>query len=198
MEIEQVAESRSEAIRSERTSLEADRRGTPEERHARNNAWFRVACTGVDANVPMLCRLVKLRQLEIYLTTIVEPVTWLDWDLACLLAQAQGTDPHTSEKVTLPFTRSLDAARAFVAGKLPDFWVSSGLCALTGHASLGVDYNGPDGERLYREWPLGIEGSRETWDEDLAPGDGPHRECMAILACAVRALAYKLQLEASS
>ncbi|MGE7157237.1 hypothetical protein ACQKJ1_26340 [Methylorubrum rhodesianum] len=90
-----------------------------------------------------------------------------------------------------PYTASLDAARAFVAAALPGFWVSSGLCGLTGHASLGPDYNGRAGERLHREWPLDVEGAVETWDEDLAPGDGLHRECRAILACAVRALAYQ-------
>lgn len=90
-----------------------------------------------------------------------------------------------------PYTASLDAARAFVAAALPGFWVSSGLCGLTGHASLGPDYNGRAGERLHREWPLDVEGAVETWNEDLAPGDGLHRECRAILACAVRALAYQ-------
>jgi hypothetical protein len=186
-----------ETRRAQRAKLEADREGIAEERLNRLNARFRVACSGVDANVRVLCRLLKLRQLEIHLTTIAEPATWLDWELACILAQAQGTGPHTSEKETLPFTRSLDAARGFVAGVLPGFWVSSGLCALTGHASLGADYNGPDGERLRREWSLDAEDAVETWDEDIAPGDGPHRECMAILACAVRALAYRLEREAS-
>ncbi|MGU3476913.1 hypothetical protein [Methylobacterium sp. D48H] len=89
------------------------------------------------------------------------------------------------------YTGSLDAARAFVAAALPGFWVSSGLCGLTGHASPGPDYAGPSSERLHREWPLDVEGAVETWDEDLAPGDGLHRECRAILACAVRALAYQ-------
>ncbi|MCJ2025584.1 hypothetical protein [Methylobacterium sp. J-067] len=89
------------------------------------------------------------------------------------------------------YTGSHDAARAFVAAALPGFWVSSGLCGLTGHAFLGPDYNGPSGERLRRDWTLDGEGTVETWDEDLAPGDGTHRECRAILACAVRALSYQ-------
>ncbi|KQO89451.1 hypothetical protein [Methylorubrum sp. SL192] len=192
-----MAQSRMDIIRAERAALEADRSGTSMQRLSRVNAWYRVACTGVDADVAKLSQELKLRVLEVHLTTLAEPATWVDWKLACLLAQAQGTGPHTSDQPTPPFTRSLEAARSFVSGALPGFWVSSGLCALTGHASLGADYNGPDGERLHREWPLDIAGSRETWDEDLAPGDGPHRECMAILACAVRALAHKLQLEAS-
>ncbi|MGE7152451.1 hypothetical protein ACQKJ1_01755 [Methylorubrum rhodesianum] len=192
-----MAQSRMETIRAERARLEADREDTADERLSRLNARFRVACTGAHANVLTLCRLQKLRELEIYLTTIAEPATWLDWELACILARGLGNGTHTSAHVTPPFTRSLEAARAFVTGALPGFWVSSGLCALTGHASIGADYNGPEGERLRREWPLDVEGAVETWDEDLAPGDGPHRECLAILACAVRALAYKLQLEAS-
>lgn len=188
---------RMETIRAERARLEADREGTADERLSRLNARFRVACTGAHANVLALCRLQKLRELEIHLTTIAEPATWLDWELACILARALGNGPHTSAQVTPPFTRSLESARAFVTGTLPGFWVSSGLCALTGHASLGADYNGPDAERLRWEWPLDVEGAVETWDEDLAPGDGPHRECMAILACAVRALAYRLEGEAA-
>lgn len=186
---------RMDIIRAERAALEADREGTPEERLSRLNARFRVACTGVDANVRVLCRVQKLRELEVHLTTLAEPATWVDWELACILAQAQGTGPHTSAYITPRFTGSLEAARAFVAGTLPGFWVSSGLCALTGHASLGADYNGHDGERLHREWPT--DRTPCEWSEDLAPGDGPHRECMAILASAVRALAHKLQLEAS-
>ncbi|MCJ2077804.1 hypothetical protein MKK68_19510 [Methylobacterium sp. E-016] len=89
------------------------------------------------------------------------------------------------------YTRDLTTARTFVAAALPGFWVSSGLCDLTGHASLGPDYNGARGERLHREWPLDVEGFVGTWDEDLAPGDGVHRECRAILTCACRALAYQ-------
>ncbi|MCJ2084197.1 hypothetical protein [Methylobacterium sp. J-090] len=87
------------------------------------------------------------------------------------------------------YTASLDEARKFVALALPGFYVTSGLCALTGHASLGPDYNGPDGERLRTEWPP--EETPCCCDEDLAPGDGVHRECRAILAAAVRALAHR-------
>lgn len=193
---------RTQTIRAEQAALEADREGTAEQRLIRLKARYRVACTGVNSNVYALGSILRLRELEIHLTTMDAPVgwpaTWVEWELACILSQAKGQGPHTSAYITPKFTSSLEAARAFVSGTLPGFWVSSGLCALTGHASLGADYNGPEGERLHREWPLGIEGSRDTWDEDLAPGDGPHRECMKILACAVRALAYKLQLEASS
>lgn len=133
----------------------------------------------------------NLARIHASLTDGEGPGSWRDWNLACLHASALGTGPHTSERVTLPYTTSLDAARQFVRDVLPGFWVSSGLCDLTGHASLGPDYNGAAGERLHREWPLDIPGARETWTEDLAPGDGIHRECRAILACAVKALAYR-------
>ena len=48
-------------------------------------------------------------------------------------------------------TGSITAARELIAQVLPDFWVTSGLCALTGHASIGPDYNGPAGARLRAE-----------------------------------------------
>lgn len=84
-------------------------------------------------------------------------------------------------------TKSVTAARALVAKELPGWWVASGLCALTGHASLGPDYNGPDGERLHREFPEDIFDN--GFHADLAPGDGPHRECEAILNCLAQAKA---------
>lgn len=89
----------------------------------------------------------------------------------------------------VPYTGSLDAARSFVAEALPGFWVSSGLCDLTGHASLGPDYNGPHRERLFREWPA--DECPCEWSEDLTPGGAIGRECRAILAAAVRALAHR-------
>ncbi|SFM30944.1 hypothetical protein [Methylobacterium pseudosasicola] len=195
-----MADTLMDMVRAERATLEADRVGTVDERLSRVNARFRVACTGVTANVHALGRILRLRELEIHVTTMDAPVgwpaTWVEWELACILSQALGHGPHTSAYVTPKFTGSLEAARSFVAGTLPGFWVSSGLCALTGHASIGADYNGPDGERLHREWPT--DRTPCDWSEDLPPGDGPHIEAMAILACAVRALAHKLQLEASA
>lgn len=193
-----MADTLMDIVRAERAALEADRAGTVDDRLSRARACYRVACTSVTANVHALGRILRLRELEIHLTTMDAPTgfpaTWVEWELACILSQALGHGPHTSAYVTPKFTGSLEAARSFVAGTLPGFWISSGLCALTGHASIGADYNGPDGERLHREWPT--DRTLCDWSEDLPPGDGPHRECMAILACAVRALAHKLQLEA--
>jgi len=65
------------------------------------------------------------------------------------------------------------------------WWVTSGLCALTGHASIGPDYNGPMGEQLKQQWP------EDEWhagiDADLSPGDGFHRTAIAICVCCLRA-----------
>lgn len=133
-------------------------------------------------------RLNRRHRLAVLLVLLGEP-DGPDRDLGVALDRLLGLTRPPDEAP--PYTASLDAARAFVAAALPGFWVSSGLCGLTGHASLGPDYNGRAGERLHREWPLDVEGAVETWDEDLAPGDGLHRECRAILACAVRALAYQ-------
>ena len=119
------------------------------------------------------------------------PITYLDWNLACLRATALGIGPHTSEQVTPDYGTNLADARQFVRDVLPGFWVTSGLCDLTGHASIGPDYNGPDRERLMREWPDDDRQCRNGWDEDLAPGGEPHRECRAILACAIRALIFR-------
>jgi hypothetical protein len=145
----------------------------------------------LNAGIGGACRWKKLSELIVYLTSGGGTNTWLDWELACIRAAALGIGPHTSEHPTPAYTASLEAARSFVWDVLPGFWVSSGTCALTGHASIGPDYNGPHGERLHREWPLNVPGERETWDEDLAPGGDQARECRAILACAVRALLYK-------
>jgi hypothetical protein len=137
------------------------------------------------------CRRADLRRVELALVDGGEPDRVLDAALEMVL---RGTplsvfDPPEGPA---PYTGSLDAARGFVAEALPGFWVSSGLCALTGHASLGANYNGPDRERLFREWPKAE--CPCDWSEDLAPGDGIGRECRAILAAAVRALAHRHEL----
>ncbi|MFD2142277.1 hypothetical protein [Ancylobacter oerskovii] len=84
------------------------------------------------------------------------------------------------------YTASIDAAHALVAKVFPNWWITAGLCSLTGHASIGPDYNGPAGERLKREFP--VEKFDGGFDADLAPGDGRHRTCYAILSCILQAL----------
>lgn len=141
--------------------------------------------------VRLACRRSDLRRLEL---ALVEP-EGADIVLDALLElMAEGgcvQDPKALPETVPAYTASLDAARGFAARTLPGFFVASGLCGLTGHASLGPDYRGPEGERLRVEWP-----EDETpcdWSEDLAPGDGIPRECRAILACAVRALAFQME-----
>lgn len=84
------------------------------------------------------------------------------------------------------YTTSLNDARGLVRRLLPDWWASSGLCALSGHASIGPDYNGPAAERLKAEWPE--DRYHEGFHADLKPGDGPHRECLALIAALLSAL----------
>lgn len=74
---------------------------------------------------------------------------------------------NESASSAMPYTFSLDAARSFVSEALPGFWVSSGICGLTGHCNLGPDYCGPEGARLSIEWPIGE--CAEEWSADLAP-----------------------------
>ncbi len=93
--------------------------------------------------------------------------------------------------------RDLGAAQAFAFRVLPDFYVTSGLCYLSGHASLGPDYNGPAGERLFREWP--VEKCDGGWHEDLHPDAGGiadvSHQCAAILRCVMKAVAFREGIE---
>lgn len=84
------------------------------------------------------------------------------------------------------YTAELEAATGLISRVLPNWFWTCGLCNLTGHASIGADYNGPARERLFREFPV------ETFDDgfhaDLAPGNGIHRVCYALLSCMVQVL----------
>ncbi|TXN33943.1 hypothetical protein [Methylobacterium sp. WL19] len=103
--------------------------------------------------------------------------------------------PADFVRMTFNPTFSVDAAREVARRALPDFWMSSGLCSLTGHASIGPDYNGPAGERLRGEWPEA--DFHSGFHADLAPGDGPHRECYAILSCMLQAMLARALLQQS-
>lgn len=93
------------------------------------------------------------------------------------------------DKAIPRYTSSLDACVALIEKVLPDWWHTAGLCSLTGHASIGPDYNGPAGERLRREFPVELFDGK--FDADLAPGDGKHRTCYALLHCILSALIAK-------
>lgn len=124
-------------------------------------------------------RRARLASVRLSIAYADGPDAEMDRMIAALIRNETSND-------TPPYTASLDAARSFVSEALPGFWVSSGICGLTGHCSIGPDYYGPQGLRLLIEWPSGE--CPESWSDDLAPGDAPHRECYAILSCAVQAL----------
>lgn len=107
---------------------------------------------------------------------------WLDYEV--------GDDPYTD---TIPcLTSSLTATIAFLTHLLPGFWWTCGLCGLTGHASIGPDYNGPIGDHLRRKWPE--ERFHAGFDSDLAPGDGVHRACLALLDTILAAKIAEMEL----
>ena len=83
-------------------------------------------------------------------------------------------------------TASIDAARTAHAKALPNFWISSGVCSLSAHASTGPDYNDPAGDALRAAWPE--ERFHEGFHADLASGDRRYRECYAILDVTLQAL----------
>lgn len=84
----------------------------------------------------------------------------------------------------------LHQARAFARRATPNFWMTSGLCELSGHATIGPDYNGAHRAALEAEW-----GNNRITDggfsEDLHPGSDPGSECLAIVSCVLQALLYK-------
>lgn len=144
-------------------------------------------CEAAKGDQVRLMRVVKgsnLALLSLRVRHADDPDAQLDRMIAALV------DGHRSAPA-MPYTASLDAARSFVAEALPGFWVRSGFSELTGFCSLGPDYHGSEGLRLAVEWPYG--DCPDEWAEDLAPGDGPHRECYAILSCAMQALTYRHQ-----
>lgn len=83
-------------------------------------------------------------------------------------------------------TSSIDACMALISTLLPNWWITCGLCELTGHASIGPDYNGSAGERLRAEFPVALFDG--TINADLPPGNGTHRTCYALLDCLLQAL----------
>ncbi|WEK50369.1 MAG: hypothetical protein P0Y66_22450 [Candidatus Kaistia colombiensis] len=88
------------------------------------------------------------------------------------------------------YTSKIDEATSLLNHVLPGWWWTCGLCALTGHASIGPDYNWPERERLVQEWPPEIYDHGQ-FNADLPPGDGTHRVCYALLDCMLQALIAK-------
>jgi len=110
-------------------------------------------------------------ELIAILTAAEKPLRVLDWFIATTLCPGK----YKRERDVPYFTTNLHAAISLI----PPYWFwTMGLCELTGHVTIGPDYNGSDGERLHREFP-----SRE-WHTgisyDLPPGDGVHRVCIAV------------------
>jgi len=85
-----------------------------------------------------------------------------------------------------PYTASTEAAIGLHRRILPDWWLSTCLCSLSGDASCGPDYNGPARERLLREFP--VARFDDGFHVDLRPGDGWHRCAYAILHVMIQAL----------
>jgi hypothetical protein len=114
----------------------------------------------------------------------------IDREIAIVCGWQQRWDDLTP----IPYTASLERSIELVHRMLPGFWLTCGLCSLSGHASLGPDYNGPHGERLRKEWPEAQYHS--GFDADLSPGDGIHRTCLALLAALLHALSSKEESDA--
>lgn len=110
----------------------------------------------------------------------------LDYEIFRAFADKDAANPWDPKEGHF-YTSSVDAALALVSRVLPGWWVTSGLCSLSGHASIGPDYNGPAGERLKAKFPP-ERFDHGGFDADLSPGDGPHRQCYAILAALLTAL----------
>lgn len=90
------------------------------------------------------------------------------------------------------YTSSLDAAVAFFEAVLPGWFHTSGTCALSGHCSVGPDYNGPERERLLREY-LPEKYGGWVFDADLETGT--HRQQRAIIAATLRAKIAEMEGE---
>ncbi|MEH3143982.1 MAG: hypothetical protein PGN34_01170 [Methylobacterium frigidaeris] len=158
---------------------------------ARDRLFADLATAGGDpAATARACRASDLRRVELELVSPGEDAPHVLDAVLDLLAHGGSIRTEAAALRDVPaYTTSLDAARAYVRRVLPGFYLVSGSCARFGHASVGPDYDGPDGKRILREWPR--DGVSEVgWHKELPHADGPHREPRAILTCAVRALSH--------
>ncbi|MBB5758376.1 hypothetical protein HNR00_003096 [Methylorubrum rhodinum] len=124
------------------------------------------------------CRRTDLRRVEIELVAPASDkiASFVIDAVLEVLAHGGSIGDGASMQWDVPaYTTSLDAARDYGRRVLPGFYLISGTCGTTGHASVGPDYDGPEGARLLREWPPdGV--AQVGWHEQLPQADEPHRE----------------------
>lgn len=99
-------------------------------------------------------------------------------------------DPHGADH---RFTSSIDATVALIHEQLPGWWWKTGLCYLSGDATLGPDYNDPlHSERLFRQFPqreTREDSFPEDFDVDLRPGRTVERAAIALCIAFCQAMA---------
>ena len=83
------------------------------------------------------------------------------------------------------YLEHLADARELVREALPGYWMTTGLCTLSGHASIG---------------PLvPADGEPTSYDEDIHPGEGSATvtdTCSALLRCLIEAVIARLRAQA--
>jgi hypothetical protein len=93
---------------------------------------------------------------------------------------------HPQPRQYIDYHSSISETQALVERFLPGFWYTSGVCKLSGHASIGPDFNSyPE---LKAQWPENVYHS--GFSEDLQPGS-QEAQCLALLSCIVQALIEK-------
>lgn len=99
-----------------------------------------------------------------------------------------GPAEESNFQVAWRFASLLDA-KAWTDAALmlvpPHWWWTCGNCELSGHVTIGPDYNGSHGDELKRAWPEEI--WHEGIDADVRSGSGIDRVCRAICIAALKA-----------
>lgn len=123
----------------------------------------------------------------------------IDWDIWYWLGANGGRGSahppppgyRRSSKVGMTpcYTSSLEETAHLHERVLPGWFATCGHCALSGHATVGPDYNGPEGDRLHREFPSDWGGLKDAWifDVDLEGDGGTARRIRAWLVAIVEA-----------
>jgi len=102
-------------------------------------------------------------------------------------ASLDAAEAWSSSVVRQTYTSSIDAIRDLICVTLPGFWHTSGECALTGHATIGPDYNGPRGATLKANWPE--DQFHDGFSSDIC--DGERRQERALCTAFCLAMAAK-------